>query len=160
MLKFKKIQNTNCNARNCSAILCLTKMVTRRFTQLPTSDDEDDYSPLSKPHSTSTNLVDDNTSNRRKRKVLNLQDDDDEEEASNDKKMKLNGDDDDEEEEEEASSEEEESPLEDAKPVGGPVRVSGKGRGRKSHFQSFEFDNNLYTLVYHLSFYFYLLCCH
>ncbi|KAI5383700.1 uncharacterized protein LOC127105576 isoform X2 [Lathyrus oleraceus] len=121
-------------------------MVTRRFTQLPTSDDEDDYSPLSKPHSTSTNLVDDNTSNRRKRKVLNLQDDDDEEEASNDKKMKLNGDDDDEEEEEEASSEEEESPLEDAKPVGGPVRVSGKGRGRKSHFQSFEFDNNLYTL--------------
>ncbi|CAK8579196.1 unnamed protein product [Lathyrus sativus] len=123
-------------------------MVTRRFTQLPTSDDDDDE-PLSKPHSTLPNLVDDNASNRRKRKVLNLQEEEDEEEEEqanvNDKKMKLNGDDG-EKEEEESSSEEEESPLEDAKPVGGPVRVSGKGRGMKSHFQSFEFDDNLYSL--------------
>ncbi|KAL5053009.1 hypothetical protein RYX36_033691 [Vicia faba] len=127
-------------------------MVTRRFTQPPTSDDEDDDSPPSKPHSTSTNFVGDNASNHRKRKVLNLQDEDDdeeEEEASNvnEKKMKLNDDDDDDvEEEDEASGEEDEAPLEDAKPVGGPVRVSGKGRGRKSHFQSFEFDDNLYSL--------------
>ncbi|XP_058732015.1 uncharacterized protein LOC131603634 [Vicia villosa] len=128
-------------------------MVTRRFNQLPISDDEEeDDSPPSKPHSTSTNFVHDNASNHRKRKVLNLQDEDDddeeEDEASNanEKKMKLNDDDDDVEEEEEASSEEEEAPLDDAKPVGGPVRVSGKGNGRKSHYHSFEFDNNLYSL--------------
>lgn len=38
-------------------------------------------------------------------------------------------------------------PPEDAKPVGDPVRVSGKGRGRKRHYDSFEFDGNQYTLV-------------
>jgi len=45
------------------------------------------------------------------------------------------------------SNEEEEPPQEDAKPIGEPVRVSGKGRGRKKHFDSFEYDGNQYTLV-------------
>jgi hypothetical protein len=39
------------------------------------------------------------------------------------------------EEDEELSSEEvEESPVEKAKPIGEPVRVSRKGRDRKMHF--------------------------
>ncbi|PPD93934.1 hypothetical protein GOBAR_DD09035 [Gossypium barbadense] len=35
---------------------------------------------------------------------------------------------------------------EDAKPIGKVVRVSGKGRGRRSHYESFEFDGNRYDL--------------
>lgn len=37
-------------------------------------------------------------------------------------------------------------PLEDAKPIGEPVRFSGKGRGRKKHYESFEFDGIQYSL--------------
>ena len=46
----------------------------------------------------------------------------------------------------------EDPPQEDAKPLGDPVRVSGKGRGRRKHYQSFEFDGNQYTLVCFLLF--------
>lgn len=48
---------------------------------------------------------------------------------------------------EERSNEEEEPPQEDAKPIGEPVRLSGKGRGRKKHYESFEYDGNQYMLV-------------
>ena len=42
---------------------------------------------------------------------------------------------------------EEEPPLEDAKPIGEPVRVSRRGKNKINHFHSFEFDGNQYTLV-------------
>ncbi|KAK2439055.1 bromo-adjacent proteiny (BAH) domain-containing protein [Trifolium repens] len=99
-------------------------MVTRRF--ISTSDDEDDSPPPPPPPS----------NNHRKRKLHEESHDDDDD------------DDDDEKEEEDPSSEEDEddSPVEDAKPIGEPVRVSGKGKGRKKHFHSFEFDGDQYNL--------------
>ncbi|TKY70950.1 polybromo-1 protein [Spatholobus suberectus] len=50
------------------------------------------------------------------------------------------------EEEEEEVVPEQPQPVEDAKPIGQPVRFSGKGRGRKKHYDSFEFDGIQYTL--------------
>ncbi|RWW09204.1 hypothetical protein BHE74_00022498 [Ensete ventricosum] len=49
----------------------------------------------------------------------------------------------DEEEEEEAAVE----VQEDAKPIGDVVRVSGKGRRKKTHYSSFEYDGNVFELV-------------
>ncbi|OMO79516.1 hypothetical protein CCACVL1_13611 [Corchorus capsularis] len=37
-------------------------------------------------------------------------------------------------------------PEEDAKPIGAVVRLSGKGKGRRSHYEAFEFDGNRYDL--------------
>ena len=45
------------------------------------------------------------------------------------------------------SSSEEEPPQEDAKAIGDSIRLSGKGRGRRSHYEAFEFDGNRYDLV-------------
>ncbi|XP_038971303.1 uncharacterized protein LOC103698541 [Phoenix dactylifera] len=42
--------------------------------------------------------------------------------------------------------EEEETPLEDAKPKGPVLRVSGKGRRKKRHYRSFEYDGNTFEL--------------
>ncbi|OMO58646.1 hypothetical protein COLO4_34461 [Corchorus olitorius] len=39
-----------------------------------------------------------------------------------------------------------ESVQEDAKPIGAVVRLSGKGKGRRSHYEAFEFDGNRYDL--------------
>ncbi|THU63862.1 hypothetical protein C4D60_Mb01t20320 [Musa balbisiana] len=49
----------------------------------------------------------------------------------------------DEEEEEEAAAVE---VQEDAKPIGDVVRVSGKGRRKKTHYSSFEYDGNVFEL--------------
>lgn len=59
---------------------------------------------------------------------------------------------DDEEDEKKVSSptekdEEEEVPVEDAKPIGDFVRVLGKGKTRRNHYKSFEFDGLSYELV-------------
>ncbi|KAG1361312.1 hypothetical protein COCNU_09G007750 [Cocos nucifera] len=42
--------------------------------------------------------------------------------------------------------EEEEPPLEDAKPKGPVLRVSGKGKRKKRHYRSFEYDGNTFEL--------------
>ncbi|KAK4744932.1 hypothetical protein SAY87_011244 [Trapa incisa] len=47
---------------------------------------------------------------------------------------------------EEEVDEKEEDELEDAKPIGEPVRISGKGRGRREHYEAFEFDGCHYDL--------------
>ena len=54
---------------------------------------------------------------------------------------------DEEEDKEEHQSGDEEAPQEDAKPIGDVVRVSGKGKGRRSHYEAFEYDGNRYDLV-------------
>lgn len=41
----------------------------------------------------------------------------------------------------------EEPPLEDAKPKGPVLRVSGKGKRKKRHYCSFEYDGNTFELV-------------
>lgn len=130
------------------------KMVNRRFTQVATSDDEDDSPPRpSKQQSgTTTSTLEDNRSKAlRKRKRMKLQEEEDEEEEEKEKeKEKKKRKPKEKQEDEETSDEEDEPPQEDAKPIGEPVRVSGKGRGRRKHFESFEYDGNEYTLVYHL----------
>lgn len=63
---------------------------------------------------------------------MKLQEDEDEDDYVYEKKEK---------------EEEEEPPLEDAKPIGEPVRVSRRGKNKINHFHSFEFDGNQYTLV-------------
>lgn len=131
------------------------KMVNRRFTQVATSDDEDDSPPRpSKQQSgTTTSTLEDNRSKAlRKRKRMKLQEEEDEEEEEKEKeKKKKKRKPKEKQEDEETSDEEDEPPQEDAKPIGEPVRVSGKGRGRRKHFESFEYDGNEYTLVYHHS---------
>ena len=96
----------------------------RRLTRVATSDDEDEAPP--RPQRT------------RKRMRLIEEDNDDDEN----------------EEEKQQEVPELPQPAEDAKPLGEPVRVSGKGRGRKRHYDSFEFDGIQYTLVSSLVFFF------
>lgn len=105
-------------------------MVTRRRLVATTSDDDEDNAP---PPTTSY------LGDKRKMKL------------QEEEKMKPSDEAEKEEEEEQSSEEEEEeeeeeSPVEDAKPIGEPVRFSGKGRGRKNHFQSFDFDGDQYSL--------------
>ncbi|KAK7406132.1 hypothetical protein VNO78_07751 [Psophocarpus tetragonolobus] len=84
-----------------------------------------------------------------RRRLVRVATSDDEDEAPRSqrtrKRMRLLEEDNDEEKEEEEAPEPPQ-PAEDAKPIGDPVKVSGKGRGRKRHYDSFEFDGVHYTL--------------
>jgi len=94
----------------------------RRFIRVAVSDEEDE---ASRP--------------RRTRKRLRLFEE--EEDDDNDNKN----------EEQQLQKKEEvpESPQppEDATPIGKPIRFSGKGKGRRSHYESFMFNGIEYTLV-------------
>ena len=46
--------------------------------------------------------------------------------------------------------EDEEPPQKEVKMIGDSIRLSGKERGRRSHYEAFEFDENRYDLVSHL----------
>ncbi|CAH1451410.1 unnamed protein product [Lactuca virosa] len=122
----------------------------RRY--LASSDDEEDDAPP-QPSPKEPEM----RSSQRKRKRMKFYEDDDEEEeeeaikqvakSKRDKKKPK----DDEEDEKEVSpppedDEEEEVPVEDAKPIGDVVRVSGKGKTRRNHYKSFEFDGLSYEL--------------
>ncbi|CAL0313369.1 unnamed protein product [Lupinus luteus] len=105
----------------------------RRFTQVATSDDEDDTgSPIRRRsiHHSSSFRSKIQPNNRKRLKLS----DDDEDKSETDP------------EEDEDEEDEEEPVQEDAKPIGESIRASGKGRGRRKHFESFEFDGNQYTL--------------
>ncbi|CAL0331989.1 unnamed protein product [Lupinus luteus] len=109
-------------------------MVNRRFTQVATSDDEDD-APLQSPPQSKQQP-------KRKRMKLLYEDDEEEEENNEKSKEEKNN----EEELREEEEEEKEEALGEAKPVGDPVRVSGKGKNRRKHFHTLEYDTNHYTL--------------
>ncbi|KAL0324291.1 UNVERIFIED_CONTAM: hypothetical protein Scaly_2396200 [Sesamum calycinum] len=119
-------------------------MGNRRFAQVAISDDEDNTAPPSR------NSKGDENQNQRKRKRVHLPDDDEEEEEAklseqdknNKKKKKKKS----EEPEPDVSSENEEQEDLEAQPLGEVVRVSGKGRGRRSHYASFEYDGLQYQL--------------
>ncbi|KAL3001674.1 hypothetical protein AAZX31_08G014300 [Glycine max] len=123
-------------------------MGNRRFTQVATSEDEDEAPPPPPPpkQQSSVSAPEENRSKQqqRKRKRMKLQEEEEEEEEKEEekkkKKRKIK------DKQEERSNEEEEPPQEDAKPIGEPVRLSGKGRGRKKHYESFEYDGNQYML--------------
>ncbi|KAL9406459.1 hypothetical protein Peur_003431 [Populus x canadensis] len=128
-------------------------MGNRRFAQVSTSDEEDEAPPKARSSSTTTRPGD---ISERKRKKMKLQEEEEEEEevvttrrgrGRPRKKLREEKSEDEVEEElEEDPEEEEEVPQEDAKPVGDTTRVSGKGRGRRSHYDAFEFDGNRYEL--------------
>ncbi|GAV57952.1 BAH domain-containing protein/TFIIS_M domain-containing protein, partial [Cephalotus follicularis] len=133
----------------------MKKMRSRRFTQVDTSDDEDDVvAPPPKTRSSASKPEDTNTaiqSNQRKRKRMALigEDDEDEEvieEKSNKGGRKRKETAHKEEDGADGEDDEEDAPQEDAKPLGGAVRVSGKGRTRRSHYEAFEFDGSRYDL--------------
>uniref|UniRef100_A0A2N9FNT3 Transposase (putative) gypsy type domain-containing protein n=1 Tax=Fagus sylvatica TaxID=28930 RepID=A0A2N9FNT3_FAGSY len=120
-------------------------MGNRRFAQISTSDEEEEA-----PRKPS-----DESHPRRKRlKRMKLPEEEDEEQQQQQKqqqknknksKNKLK-----EKEALQSSGEEdedEEPPQEDAKTIGDSIRLSGKGRGRRSHYEAFEFDGNRYNLL-------------
>lgn len=102
---------------------------------MATSDDEDEAPPPPR-----------NVNDEGKRKRMKLDDEEEDEVEEAAKKQKKAA-----EEDEEtlapSGGEDEEPVQEDAKPLGEVVRVSGKGRGRRSHYESFEYDGIRYDLV-------------
>lgn len=119
-------------------------MGNRRFAQISTSDEEEEA-----PRRPSEERLE--SSPRRKRlKRIKLPEDEDEPkkeppQQTKNKNSKSNKKE--KEKEPSQSSSEEEPPQEDAKAIGDSIRLSGKGRGRRSHYEAFEFDGNRYDLV-------------
>ncbi|KAG8662093.1 hypothetical protein MANES_01G061900v8 [Manihot esculenta] len=113
-------------------------MGNRRFAQVSTSDEEDD-APPPPPKTRSSTKLEENESNRKK---IKLSDENEEKISGGKVKRKARV----EKTVEDPDQEEEEVPQEDAKPVGEPVKLSGKGRGRRSHYEAFDFDGNRYDL--------------
>ncbi|KAM3321755.1 hypothetical protein P3S67_002906 [Capsicum chacoense] len=136
-------------------------MGNRRNTVVAISDDDDDV-PISRVTRASRNGGGEEKLNQRKRKKMKLEEEEEderekekpkvkeEEERGRGKRVKKPKKVDEEEvevEEVEAVEEEEEQEqLEDAKPIGEVVKVTGKGKGRRNHYESFEHDGNSYEL--------------
>ncbi|PIN15106.1 BAH domain protein [Handroanthus impetiginosus] len=118
----------------------------RRFAQVPTSDEEDNVPPP--PPSGNSNS--DENRNQRKRKKVHIPEEDEEEKAmepklsEQDKKKKKKIEET--QTQHVAASENEEQEDLEAQPLGEVIRVSGKGRGRKNHYGSFEYDGLQYEL--------------
>ncbi|KAG6606095.1 Chromatin remodeling protein EBS, partial [Cucurbita argyrosperma subsp. sororia] len=125
-------------------------MGNRRFAQVSTSDEEDEVPATKQQFSNS----DDNLPIRRKRKKMKFIEEEEEEleeerEERNrrSRRSRNKGEKEVEAYKQQADDEnEDDQSQEDAKPVGDAVRVSGKGRGRKSHYNAFEYDGNRYDL--------------
>ncbi|KAL3818056.1 hypothetical protein ACJIZ3_003961 [Penstemon smallii] len=113
-------------------------MVNRRYALAQSSDDEDNAPPSRGGE----------TEKKRKRKKVHIPDDEEEEEEklSAQKKQKNVKDDEEEEVAEEENENDEEEDEQVAQPLGEVVRVSGKGKGRRNHFRSFEYDGLQYQL--------------
>ncbi|KAJ0970188.1 hypothetical protein J5N97_023065 [Dioscorea zingiberensis] len=103
----------------------------RRLTQVASSSEDEGDEPKRK-----SDGGDDRTKRKRARA---LRDDDEDDEKEPTRAGGGGGDAEDEEEEEETVQE-------DAKPIGDVVRVSGKGRKKKNHYSSFEYDGNVFQL--------------
>ncbi|KAG5563243.1 hypothetical protein RHGRI_005856 [Rhododendron griersonianum] len=121
----------------------------RRFAQVATSDDEDDLPPRA-PRSVSPTTDEEKPNDRKRKKkklkLNNKDDDDDEEEKDRERKKQKKKAIEEEQEEKPASDNEEEEVQEDAKPIGDVIRVSGKGKGRRNHYDAFEYDGLRYDL--------------
>ncbi|KAJ4885528.1 bromo-adjacent homology (BAH) domain-containing protein [Raphanus sativus] len=105
-------------------------VLSRRFAQV-SSDEEDDV-PASTRSKGRRNSRSPEEGKRRKRKTVKLYEDFE--------------DDVDEKETEVEEEEEEEEKPDDASPVGESVKVTGKGKGRRTHFLQFDYDGNTYNL--------------
>ncbi|KAL0730739.1 hypothetical protein Bca4012_026833 [Brassica carinata] len=100
-------------------------VLSRRFAQV-SSDEEDDV-PATR--SKGRDSMSPEEGKRRKRKTVKLYEDFE-----------------DDVDEKETEEEEEEEKPDDASPVGESVKVTGKGKGRRTHFLQFEYDGNKYSL--------------
>ncbi|KAL6549983.1 hypothetical protein OROMI_020471 [Orobanche minor] len=116
---------------------------------VPNSDDEDNSPPLRPPRKSNG----DEKRNQRKRKKVYLPDDDDEDEKEMNEgksselvKNKKRREEPEPEAEPEPASENEEQEELEAQPLGEVVRVSGKGRWKRNHYASFEYDGFQYQL--------------
>ncbi|XP_055821535.1 uncharacterized protein LOC129890053 isoform X2 [Solanum dulcamara] len=97
------------------------------------------------------NDEDESRDKRRKRRKVHENEENEEEEEEEERGRgkrikKLKKVEEEEEEPEPVAKEEEEEQLEDAKPIGEVIRVTGKGKGRRNHYESFEYDGNRYEL--------------
>lgn len=119
----------------------------RRFAQVATSDEEEEQEQEEEePRRSKASASASASASREKRR-----------DKKKKKKIKGGDDDDDDdggavvEEEEEFSSEpeepERENVQEDAKVIGDVIKVTGKGKRKKNHYSSFEFDGNVFELV-------------
>ncbi|XP_031484380.1 uncharacterized protein LOC116253608 [Nymphaea colorata] len=93
----------------------------RRFAQVATSDEEDEANPASTVTRRSPQPASASSSKKKKPGKV--------EEAAGEPEIQ----------------EEEETPV-DLKPVGDPVKVSGKGRDRKTHYSAFELEGNVFQI--------------
>ncbi|CAH9137397.1 unnamed protein product [Cuscuta epithymum] len=131
-------------------------MGNRRLAQIDTSDDEDDEVLLSRVYRHSSNAEE-----RRRRKTMKLDEEDEEEDKQNQNKRKAvedlgndigkekksrNNEVKKSAEESEPEEDVDEEVQEEAKPIGDVIRVSGKARGRRNHYKSFEYDGLSYQL--------------
>ncbi|KAL1214815.1 ASI1-immunoprecipitated protein 3 [Cardamine amara subsp. amara] len=137
-------------------------VVARRFAQV-SSDEEDDV-PVTRSKARNSASPEESVGKRRKRKTVKLYEDVEEKESERKRKRKVKKDmdedmeepeeepEEEEEEEEEVApeadgeEEEEEEKPDDACPVGPSVNVTGKGKGKRTHFLQFEYDGNKYDL--------------
>ncbi|GJW54122.1 bromo adjacent homology domain-containing protein [Tanacetum coccineum] len=116
-------------------------MRNRRY--LATSDDDDDDAPPPPKQPDSPKP------NPRRRKKMKLYEDDDEEEEEPKVTKKPKHKQEEEKQkspEDEEEEEEEENTTEEATPIGDVIKVSGKGKNRRNHYKSFEFDGITYEL--------------
>ncbi|KAK4742363.1 hypothetical protein SAY87_000364 [Trapa incisa] len=132
-------------------------MGNRRLAQLVTSDDDDESPCVFARGSRPANDVKgggEAESNNKRRRIVKIPDAgkeesklgvEEEKEEAEDKNLEdaLGSE---EEEEEQNGVEEVEDEIEDARPIGDPVTITGKGRGRKEHYETFEYDGNRYEL--------------
>ncbi|KAL3619286.1 hypothetical protein CASFOL_036856 [Castilleja foliolosa] len=117
----------------------------RRFAQATTRDDEDHAPPQRTRIAGAVNL------NRRERKLVLIQEDEEEEQKEETKviertKKKKRSKSEELETESELASENVEPVEVEPQPKGAVVRVSGKGRGKRTHYESFEFNGFQYWL--------------
>ncbi|XP_047270608.1 uncharacterized protein LOC107865127 isoform X3 [Capsicum annuum] len=135
-------------------------MVNRRNTVVAIRDDDD--VPISRVTRASRNGGGEEKLNQRKRKKMKLEEDEEEEREKEKPKVKEEEergrgkrtkkpkkvDEEEEDRVEEAEAVKEEEQLDDAKPIGEVVQVTGKGKGKGkgNHYESFEHDGNDYEL--------------
>lgn len=123
-------------------------MGNRRYARLAVSEDEDEAPPPRQRNSSSN----DERLTDRKRKKIKIDEDEEEqegkgkEESVRDRKKKKKKMADGNEEMQVTEPGAEEDDPADAKPIGEIIRVSGKGRWRRSHYASFEYDGIRYEL--------------
>ncbi|XP_035549887.1 uncharacterized protein LOC108997313 [Juglans regia] len=114
-------------------------MGNRRFALISTSDEEEGEALPRQQFPNSEEVQ----PRRRRLKRIRLAEEEGEQQQKKEKKKKSEK-----KEREVTKSEEEEEELrqDDSKPIGEPVRFSGKGKNRRSHYEAFEFDGNRYDL--------------